>query len=241
MPNLIDQAIVLRQWEFSETSQTVALLTRAHGRLKGLAKGARREKGSFGGGFELLTRGEIVAIVKPSTDLATLTEWDLQEVFWPVRRGLWAHRAGLYLADLAYHAIVDEDPHPGLFDASVASLRALSAEAPSWEVLLRFQWSLLVEIGLRPRLGSPEDRRKGGVYHFHPRAGGVGEGAEPGGDSWRVRASTIDLLRSLESGDSNDQLGPDPDAAERAARLLSEYLRVVLDRDLPTRRALFER
>jgi len=241
VPTLIDQAIVLRQWDYSETSQTVALLTRAHGRLKGIAKGARREKGSFGGGFEPLTRGEIVAIVKPSTDLATLTEWDLQEVFWAARRNLWAHRAGLYFADLAYHAIVDEDPHPGLFDAAVSGLRALREAGESWDALLRFQWSLLVEMGLQPRLGEPGDREKGGVYRFDPRSGGVGTATEPEGDAWRVRGATIELLRTLESGGTKAELLPDADATRRGARLLAEYLRFVLDRDLPTRKSLFGR
>lgn len=241
MPTLIDQAIVLRQWEFSETSQTVALLTRAHGRLKGLAKGARREKGTFGGGFELLTRGEIVAIAKPTTELATLTEWDLQEVFWPVRQGLWAHRAGLYFADLAFHAIIDADPHPGLFDSMVCALRALSAAAETWQEVARFQWALLVEIGLQPRLGSAADRARGGVYLFDPRAGGVGAPTSDETEVWRVRQATIELLRGLESETQESEPLADSETAQRAAKLLSEYLRVVLDRELPTRSALFGR
>ncbi|HBS29977.1 MAG TPA: DNA repair protein RecO [Phycisphaerales bacterium] len=239
MPTLIDQAIVLRHWEFSETSQTVALLARAHGRLKGIAKGARRENAKFGGGFELLTRGELVAIVKPGVELATLTEWDLQEIFWPARRDLLAHHAGMYLVDLAHHAIVDQDPHPGLFDALLRALRRLGEADAVRDAVLRFQWDLLTEVGLRPRLGAPQDRQKGGVYLFDPRAGGIGGASAPpapgGAPVWRVRESTVDLLRVLESPDPAFPTTPaHRQAVARATRLLAEFLKIALDREPPS-------
>ena len=87
MSTLRDEAICVRHWDFSETSQTVSLFLRDHGMLRGLAKGARRERGAFSGGFDLFTKGEIVAIVKPGRELATLTEWTLLETY-PVFRRL---------------------------------------------------------------------------------------------------------------------------------------------------------
>ena len=44
MPIIADTAICIRCWDFSETSQTVSLVTREHGVVRGLAKGAKREK-----------------------------------------------------------------------------------------------------------------------------------------------------------------------------------------------------
>ena len=40
---------------------------------RGLAKGSKREKSNFSGGLEVLTHGEILAIIKPHTELANLT------------------------------------------------------------------------------------------------------------------------------------------------------------------------
>ncbi|MCH7602254.1 MAG: recombination protein O N-terminal domain-containing protein, partial [Planctomycetes bacterium] len=62
MPTISDYAICIRRWDFSETSQTVSLFTRESGIIRGLAKGAKREKGNFSGGFDLLTLGQVVAI-----------------------------------------------------------------------------------------------------------------------------------------------------------------------------------
>ncbi|MHC4990131.1 MAG: DNA repair protein RecO, partial [Planctomycetota bacterium] len=69
MPTIQDQAVCIRHWDFSETSQTVSLLSREHGVIRGLAKGAKREKGTFSGGIDLLTVGEVVAITKRGREL----------------------------------------------------------------------------------------------------------------------------------------------------------------------------
>jgi DNA repair protein RecO (recombination protein O) len=125
VPTASDEAICIRHWDWSETSQTVCLLTRTHGVVRGLAKGSRRERSRFSGGFEVLTRGQALFILKAGSELATLTEWDLAEVFPVLRRDLRSFYAGMYLADLLLHSIRDHDPHPGAFDAALLCLRSL--------------------------------------------------------------------------------------------------------------------
>jgi len=256
VPTLVDQAIVIRVAEFSETSQTATLFLREHGLIRGLAKGSRREKSRFSGGLEALTRGEIVAITKANTDLAALTEWDLQQVYWAVRRDLTAHRAGLYLADLLQHAITDHDPHTALFNALDAALDALSMPGGHSQAVLRFQWALLTETGYRPRLDA--DARAGSplaaaaTYGFDPQAGGLvadpgqtGRSSRstppsrPGPSPWRVRSDTVEVLRRLEAGPEVPAPLGSAEAIDRAGRLLAAYLTQVLGRDLGTREALF--
>ena len=246
---IVEQAIVLRHWEFSETSQTVALFTRGFGMLRGLAKGARRERSSFSGGFELLTRGEISAIVKPGSDLATLTEWDLQEVYWATRRSLFAHRAGLYLIDLVRHALTDEDPHTALWDTVDRTLRNLP-EHRDFAQVLQMQWALLVETGYRPRLDvdvlTGEQLEAGEVtYGFAPRTGGLVRDPGPTAPDhiWRVRGETVDILRWLEAGGGSDAEEAirkfESKSVERASRLLAATLSELFQRDLPSRATLF--
>jgi DNA repair protein RecO (recombination protein O) len=168
VPTIKDQALCVRLWDWSETSQTVSLLARETGLIRGLAKGAKRERAPFSGGFEVLTVGEAMLIIKPearaanapaqavsmhgsSTSLATITAWDLQETFPVVRRSLRAFHAAMYIADLAQHLVQERDPHPGLFDAAAEALRSLGTH-PEPAVLLRFQWAALGEAGFRPEL-----------------------------------------------------------------------------------------
>ncbi|MFG0328801.1 MAG: DNA repair protein RecO [Phycisphaerales bacterium] len=240
--HLRDEAVCVRHWDFSETSQTVSLFAREHGLLRGLAKGAKRERGTFSGGIGLLTRGRVLAIVKPSRELATLTEWDLTELFPVLGRSLEAHYAGLYFADLTHHLFSPHDPHPAAYDALVRSLRSLDdSEGAAPAATLRFQWTALVEAGYRPALdrdaetGEPTNLADAETFGFSARHGGVvnDSGAS---DRWRVRAETVDLLRSIDAG--ADLSTADATIVTRANRLLAAYLRAILDRELPTMRYL---
>src|SRR5262245_12470421 len=99
MPPITDQAICIRQWDWSETSQTVSLFSREHGILRAVAKGAKRENARFSGGLEVATRGEIIARIKPGDTLSLLIAWDLQEVFPGTRARLQSFHAAMLLMD----------------------------------------------------------------------------------------------------------------------------------------------
>lgn len=236
MATIRDNAVSIRRWDFSETSQTASLFAREHGIIRGLAKGAKRQRGRFSGGIDPLTRGQLVAIIKPNRDLATITEWHLEEVYWPVRKSLPANRAGLYMADMIHHMMTAQDPHPLLFDQLARSLDEMAAADAIEPALLRFQWSLLKEAGYQPELDTdaetgrplPAEPR---TLAFSARAGGaVEDNGDP--DRWRVRAETIGLLRQLASG--SDGQGAPAAVVARANRLLAAYCRELLGLEVPT-------
>ena len=245
MPSITDEAVCIRHWDFSETSQTVSLFCREQGMLRGLAKGAKREKGKFSGGIDLLTRGQIVALIKPTSDLATLTEWDLLETYWPARQSLPAHRAGMFMADMLFRMVTDHDPHPALYDALVAQLGTLGTPAACDAAVLRFEWALLQETGYRPELnhdaetGQPMNLTTNTLAYSARHGGVVADTGAP--DRWRVRRETIDCLRELNGTSATD--GELPDAApvtiRRAARLLAFHLRALQNEEPPTMRWVF--
>ena len=261
MPAIADQAVCIRHWDWSETSQTVSLFCRTLGLVRGVAKGAKRENARFSGGLEVPTRGEVLVIPKAAGSLATLTAWDQQETFPALRRSLSAFYSAMYMADLVGHLLTEHDPHPRLFDDLLASLRALDPAASGGPgdrlAVLRFQWSALVEAGYRPELaqdvvtGRPLE--EAATYGFSSALGGVtadpslprperAPGAHRTGPIWRVRRETIDLLRTIPG--PGDPFGgaaepTSPDTVARSARLLAFHLREVLGRDLPSAGVLF--
>lgn len=249
MPTTVDQAVCIRVWDWSETSQTVSVFGREQGLLRGLAKGAKRENARFSGGFEPLTRGELMAIVKPNAELATLTAWDLQETFPALRRSLGAFYSGMYMADLVQHALQEHDPHPVLFDRLLGALRMLGTPEQDRQAVLNFQWATLVEAGYRPELdqdaatGAPLEEAR--TYGFAAHLGGfVADATESTmarpitGPIWRVRAETLGVLRGLGNGEEGAGVGTG-EAVDRASRLLAVHLREVLGRELPSMRHLF--
>ncbi len=240
MPTITDNAICIRRWDYSETSQTVSLFLREHGVVRGLVKGAKRPGSAFDGGLDLLTHGQVVAIVKPNRDLATVTAWRVLEMFRVLRESLAANRAGLFMADITQLLLEEHDPHPALFDALRDALRALADPSRIGAALLRFEWTALCEAGYRPELERDAETGSelpgGPTLAFSAVAGGVVADTGAGG-RWRVRRETIELLRAL----ARDEIpqGKDPGAADRAARLLAVYLRELLGREPKTMRWAF--
>jgi len=210
MARFRDDALVLRIVDWSETSQVASLLTRAHGKTPVLAKGSKRMSpgalARFSGGLELLTRGQAVGITKATAELATLTEWDLQQTYPHLREQLPLQQIALYAADLTTHMLADHDPHERLFDAMVRLLHDLAEPGPAVmaDRLLRYQWALLVECGYRPELD--RDARTGRALDenapmtFDPHSGGVTQSA-PANDGpqgpWRLRRRTVLALRQV--------------------------------------------
>lgn len=241
-----DEAVCIRYWDWSETSQAVALFTRGHGLVRALAKGSRRPKAPYSGGVEMLTRGEAGLIVRPGTELALLTEWDLRETYPALRRSLPAFNAGMYFADLVQRFVHDHDAHTVLFDALAASLAELGSDgkAAMLDAVVRFQWAVLREAGFRPLLGGAGADAEGPeseVLVFDPEHGGVRSSA--GGRApmagWKVRRGTIELLRRVAGAGGNGAGdGPDAETLLRAARLLGAYVAHVLGEEPPTQRSV---
>jgi len=93
-------AIVLRVVEFSETSSIVTLFTREFGKIRALAKGARRPKGPFESALDLLGLCRIVFLRKSSDALDLLTEARLERRFRPPGGELSNLYAAYYVAEL---------------------------------------------------------------------------------------------------------------------------------------------
>lgn len=243
MPPVHDIALCIRHWDWSETSQTVSLFTRDHGLVRALAKGAKRPGSPFSGGLELLTIGDAGLVIKPTTELALLTEWDLTEIFPTLRTNLPRQHAGLYAADLLQRMVTDRDPHPGLFDAAITLLRALDThDDPA--ALLRFQFAALTSTGYRPVLDrdvrTGAELQPGKPLAFSPALGGLtsdaGSSDAPAhtDELWRVRPTTIAALRALESASPKEAQSSTSADIDRANRLLAAYIRHLIGIEPPT-------
>ena len=148
-------ALVLRSVDFSETSSVVTLFTREFGKVRGLAKGARRPKGPFESALDLLALCRIVFLPKSSDVLDLLTEAKLERRFRAAGRDLSSLYAGYYVAELLHELTDDHDPHPELFDAACDTLAALSAGGSSVTArILHFELTALRVLGHLPSLDS---------------------------------------------------------------------------------------
>jgi len=255
VPTIQDHAVCLRQWDFSETSQTVSLLTREFGLIRCIAKGSKREKSPFSGGLEIATMGHMVAIVKPTTELAILTAWDLSEPMYLIRRSLERYHACMFAIDLIPRLINDHDPHPSIYDALEMTLQGIADPALCTSIkeihsqLAWYLWQLIEHTGARPELmadvySGEELDEDAPVFGFSSSLGGltVDPKDHPSprvnhelSDAWRVRRSTVDLLRQLRAGASPSEINTSSqEQLERLGGLLISYVRAIIGTEVPS-------
>jgi len=144
------EAIVIRLADFSESSRVVTLFSRDFGKLSAIAKGAKRPKSAFEAALDLLSVCNIVFIRKSSGGLDILTETQLKRRFQTASRDLTRLYGGYYVAELLNGLSEEHDPHPQLYEDAVSVLAALADEEEPAVAILRFELSLLREIGQLP-------------------------------------------------------------------------------------------
>ena len=170
-------ALVLRVIDFSETSAVVTLFTREFGKVRALAKGARRPKGPFESALDLLVLCRIVFLRKSSDALDLLTEAKLERHFRPPPGALANLYAAYYIAELLGELTDDYDPHPELFDAAEHALTALRGPDAVAPVVVRFELTALRVLGHLPSLDTcvecGKTVKESGRTPFSQRAGGV--------------------------------------------------------------------
>ncbi|HET8695015.1 MAG TPA: DNA repair protein RecO [Aquabacterium sp.] len=200
-----DAAYVLHSHDWSESSLILELLTRDHGRVVAVAKGAKRPYSQLRPVLMPFQRLNVAFGAKRSEDaevwLLRHAEWAGGEA-WP---GGAAFLPGFYLNELLIRLTARHDPHPALFDAYAQTLQAMREPALLQAALRAFELLLLRELGHLPDLsvetvthhGVASDR----VYEIHPQLGILPghEGDEDAGSSAIHGANLIQIEQALDS------------------------------------------
>lgn len=170
-------ALILRVTDYSETSRIVVLFTRDFGRISALAKGGRRLKGPFESALDLLANCRVVFLRKASSGLDLLTEAQLIQRFRPHEKELTSLYAGYYLAELLLGLTEDYDAHPELYAAALEALDAFGEAACIKRAVLRFELTILREIGQLPDfetcVACGADLTEGRIFGYWVNQGGL--------------------------------------------------------------------
>ena len=95
MPLRDSEAIVLRSFPLGEADRIVSLFTRSMGRIRGVARGARRTKSQFGSTLQMLSHVRVWFYEREGRDLVRISQCELVESFLDVQKD---YSAGLALA-----------------------------------------------------------------------------------------------------------------------------------------------
>ena len=163
-------AFVLHSYPYRETSLVIDVLSRDHGRLALVAKGAKRPHSALRG--VLQTFQPLALSWSGKGEVRTLTGAEWVGGMLPLAGD--ALLCGFYVNELLVKFCAREDPHPQLFQHYVVTMTRLAHDEPPVQVLRSFERVLLRETGYALALDRTVARRAveaDGRYVFDPERG----------------------------------------------------------------------
>jgi len=152
MPLKQSEAIVLRTYPLHESDLLVTLFTRAEGKVKGVARAAKKSKRRFGGALEPLTLVRAHYDDREGRELARLDSCDILDS--PLSHPLDYPRvvALEHIAETLDELLPEREANDDIFRLTYSVLRPLEL-GPIWIPLTYFQLWLVRLIGFLPELG----------------------------------------------------------------------------------------
>lgn len=226
----LDHGWVLHRRRYRETSLIVELLTREHGRVAAVARGALRGRSALASTLQPST--PLGLALRGRSELMTLTH---AEPLGPA-----PNLAGdrlyclFYLNELVLRLTAAHDPNPPLLEIYAEALAALAVDLPLEPLLRRFEKQLLDALGFGLQLDAEADTdaplAPEADYHYLIERGPVRAG--PASSGVRVQGATLLALAA------------DQPLSTRALLEAKRLMRAVLHHHLDGRplasRALFE-
>ncbi len=161
MPARISETYVLRTYPFRESDLIVSFFTRDQGKLRGVARRARKPKSNFGSGLERLSLVNLSYSQKENRELANLNSCDLLQSQFDLLSDFEATVALDYIAEVSDHLLPPHESNERFFRLLTAVLDYMHERAPGaiWAAITYFSlWATRLS-GFLPDLANHPDRQ----------------------------------------------------------------------------------
>ncbi len=145
------EAIVLRTYPLREADLLVTLLTRAEGKVHGVARSAKKSKRRFGGALEPMTYVRAFYDVRERQELARLDACEVIESPLAGQIGYARAVALAHVAELLDELLPDYEANDAVFRLTLSVLRVLTGEE-IWMPVTYFELWLTRLVGFLPEL-----------------------------------------------------------------------------------------
>ena len=147
-------AIVLRSWPFGESDKIVSFLTEGHGKLTGIAKGAKRSKKRFVNSLEPFSFVNLNFQDRSRSSLAFILGCELQKSYKNLIASLEKIAFASYYVEITEGLLGEREQNRLVFDHLKKGLNRLEIEEASVTFLIDFELKLLSLTGYQPFLDS---------------------------------------------------------------------------------------
>ncbi|MCY3834582.1 MAG: DNA repair protein RecO [Chloroflexi bacterium] len=235
------QAIILSRRDFGESDRLLTLFTPAHGKLRAIAKGARKSSAKVSGHVELFACSD--CLIYKGRNLDILTQAELVEPYLGLRDDLERGAYASYVAELLDRFSADEEEASGdLFELLHQTLARI-AETSDPRLAARFYELRLLDLaGFRPELSecvvSRQALKPEPQYFSHEEGGVVSRAAATRLPArlTEIDFDTLKLLRHLQRSvgayERVSSLRVTPAQHNRSERIMLGYITHLLERKL---------
>ncbi len=148
MSYIRSQAIVLRVTDYGESDKIVIFFSRNFGKLKAIAKGAKRSKKRFVNKLEFFSLLDITLIPSRLSTLSRVDSAELLNPFPQIRENYHHFTAAMLISELVEQWTRENDADESLFDLLNWSLHALAGTGKISETVIFFQLKMLDILGM---------------------------------------------------------------------------------------------
>lgn len=235
------EAIVLSRMDFGEADRILTLYSRQHGKLRVIAKGARRPLSRLGPHLEYFSRSQLM--LARGRELDVVTGAETEDAHLAIRDDLDAFGHASHMVELLARLTEDRQENSAVYDLLARSLRLLADGLDPFHVTRHYELALLGLLGFRPELINCvecQTRLAPAPHTFAVELGGLlceqCWARAPSARAISVEAQKY--LRALERGGLAATIGIQVDEALRAdlEGILGSYLRHVAERELASLR-----
>ena len=168
---------VLRTLSYSESDLIVTFYSYDFGKLKGIAKGAKRSKKRFANVFEPFSLTNIIFTRKSRDMLAFIESCDIIDHYHNIRQDMEKTLMASYFIDLTDHFSPEGKKNEKVFQLLQDFLLMLGREKASDATVRFFEMRLLKLAGFEPALDQcivcKTPVTNGNSYYFHAHEGGI--------------------------------------------------------------------
>jgi len=234
------ESLVLRHSDWGEADRLLVLYTREHGKLRAIAKGARKVTSRKAGHLEPFTH--VTLQLAKGRDFLIVTQAETINAFLRLHDDLMKTGYAAYIVELLDRFTYDEEgANPALFRLLIESLDRIEKVEDAWVAVRYYEMRLLDFLGFRPQLQEcancgraiePEDQyfsfTIGGV--ICPRCGRGLPNPTP------ISVDALKYLRHFQRSSYRDaaRARPTPLIQQEGEALMQGYFTYLLERELNT-------
>jgi DNA repair protein RecO (recombination protein O) len=236
------EAIILRRADLGEADRLLTIFTPGRGKLRVVAKGARKPASRKGGHVELFARSTLLLARARNLDIVSQAE--TVEAYRVLRQDLLLSTYAHYIVELLDRFTSDEEESAELYDLLAHTLARLCDAQDPWLVARYYELQLLTLAGYQPRLfdctqcARPlrEIEGESPPYGFDCSKGGVlcDECAPKSRDALPLSLSALKVLRHAARVDwpAFASLKLRPLVAREVEQTMQLYITYILERNL---------